>query len=58
MTSLLSTITHPIGTSPAFPAFWAAFSAKSMKDGALMSRLFVKSLLLEGHSAKVDTGFA
>jgi hypothetical protein len=55
---LLSTITHPIGTSPDFPAFSAAFSAKSMKDGAVMPRLYAKSLLLEAHSAKVDTGFA
>jgi hypothetical protein len=54
----LSTITHPIGTSPDFPAFSAAFSAKSMKDGAVMSRIIGKSLVLEAHSAKVDTGFA
>jgi hypothetical protein len=58
ITSLSSTMTHPIGTSPDFLAFSAAFSAKSMKDGAVMARLCAKSLLLEGHSAKVDTGFA
>jgi hypothetical protein len=55
---LLRTITHPIGTSPDFPAFSAAFSAKSMKDGAVMPRIISKSLILEPHSAKVDTGFA
>ena len=32
--------------------------AKSMKDGAVMSRIISKSLVLEAHSAKVDTGFA
>jgi hypothetical protein len=58
MTSLSRTITHPIGTSPDFPAFSAAFSAKSMKDGAVISRIIGKSLVLEAHSAKVDTGFA
>jgi hypothetical protein len=29
-----------------------------MKDGAVMSRITGKSLVLEAHSAKVDTGFA
>jgi hypothetical protein len=29
-----------------------------MKVGAVMSRIIGKSLVLEGHSAKVDTGFA
>jgi hypothetical protein len=29
-----------------------------MKDGAVMSRIISKSLVLETHSAKVDTGFA
>jgi hypothetical protein len=29
-----------------------------MKDGAVISRLPPKNLLLETHSAKVDTGFA
>jgi hypothetical protein len=29
-----------------------------MKDGAVMPRLAPKTLLLEPHSAKVDTGFA
>jgi hypothetical protein len=57
MTSLLSTMTHPIGTSPDFPAFSAALSAKSMKDGAVMSRNIGRNLLLDGTSAKVDTGF-
>jgi hypothetical protein len=58
MTSLLSTITHPIGTSPDFCAVSAAFSAKSMKDGAVMSRIIGKSLVVNVPSAKVDTGFA
>jgi hypothetical protein len=58
MTLLLSTITHPIGTSPAFCAVSAAFSAKSMKDGADMSRIARRTLLLQTPSAKVDTGFA
>jgi hypothetical protein len=51
-------MTHPIGTSPDFPAFSAAFSAKSMKDGAVMPRIIRKTLLGNGASAKVDTGFA
>jgi hypothetical protein len=38
MTSPLHTMTQPIGTSPAVPAFSAASSAKSMKDRAVMSR--------------------
>jgi hypothetical protein len=29
-----------------------------MKDGAVMSRIIDESLVLEAHSAKVDTGFA
>jgi hypothetical protein len=29
-----------------------------MKDGAVMSRIISKSLVLKVHSAKVDTGFA
>jgi hypothetical protein len=29
-----------------------------MKDGAVMSRIAGKTLLLNGPSAKVDTGFA
>ena len=37
-TSFPRTITQPIGTSPDFPAFSAAFSAKSMKDGAVIPR--------------------
>jgi hypothetical protein len=58
ITSLLSTITHPIGTSPDFRAVSAAFSAKSMKEGAVMARIQAKCLLIEVHSAKVDAGFA
>jgi hypothetical protein len=29
-----------------------------MKDGAVMPRIIRKSLVLDAHSAKVDTGFA
>jgi hypothetical protein len=58
MTSLLSTITHPTGTSPAFPAFSAAFRAKSIKEGAAMPRIIQRNLLLAAASANVDTGFA
>jgi hypothetical protein len=29
-----------------------------MKDGAVMPRIARETLLLEAHSAKVDTGFA
>jgi hypothetical protein len=39
ITAPLSTTTHPIGTSPAFAAFSAAFSAKSMKEGVIMAHL-------------------
>jgi hypothetical protein len=58
ITLLSSTITHPIGTSPDFRAFSAAFSAKSMKEGAVMSRIAWITLLGDAASAKVDTGFA
>jgi hypothetical protein len=58
ITALSRTTTQPIGTSPDFPAFSAAFSAKSMKDDAVMPRLAGKTLLGTAHSAKVDTGFA
>jgi hypothetical protein len=51
-------MTHPIGTSADFPAVSAAFSAKSMKDGAVMPRILERTLLWDGPSAKVDTGFA
>jgi hypothetical protein len=51
-------MTHPIGTSPDLPAFFAVFSAKSMKEGAVMPRIIGRNLLLGAHSAKVDTGFA
>jgi hypothetical protein len=55
---LLSTITHPIGTSPDSRAFSAAFSAKSMKVGSVMPRIARITLLVDAASAKVDTGFA
>jgi hypothetical protein len=29
-----------------------------MKEGAVMPRIIGRNLLLDGHSAKVDTGFA
>jgi hypothetical protein len=29
-----------------------------MKEGAVMPRIIARNLLLEAHSAKVDTGFA
>jgi hypothetical protein len=58
ITALSRTITHPIGTSPDFPALSAAFSAKSMKEAAVMPRIACKVLLLNGSSAKVDAGFA
>jgi hypothetical protein len=58
MTSKPRTITHPIGTSPAFPAFSAVFSAKSMKEGAVMPRIIRRNLLLDAPSAKVDADFA
>jgi hypothetical protein len=29
-----------------------------MKEGAVIPRIIGRNLLLEGHSAKVDTGFA
>jgi hypothetical protein len=58
MTSKSLTITHPIGTSPDFPAFSAVFSAKSMKEGAVMPRIIRRNLLMLAASAKVDTGFA
>jgi hypothetical protein len=51
-------MTHPIGTSPAFAAFLAVFSAKSMKEGAVIPRIIGRNLLLEAPSANVDTGFA
>jgi hypothetical protein len=51
-------MTHPIGTSPDFPAFFAVFSAKSMKEGAVMPRIIRRNLLLDAPSARVDTGFA
>jgi hypothetical protein len=51
-------MTHPIGTSPAFPAFSAVFSAKSMKEGAVMPRIIGRNLLLAAPSANVDAGFA
>jgi hypothetical protein len=54
----LRTITHPIGTSPDFPAFSAVFSAKSMKEGAVMPRIIKRNLLLDAPSAKVDADFA
>src|SRR6185436_12885585 len=38
-------MTHPIGTSPAFPAFSAVFSAKSMKEGAVMPRIIRRNLI-------------
>jgi hypothetical protein len=52
------TITHPIGTSPDLPAFSAVFSAKSMKEGAVMPRIIGRNLLLVAPSANVDAGFA
>jgi hypothetical protein len=58
ITSFSRTITHPIGTSPDFPAISADFSAKSMKEGAFMPRIASGNLLLDGPSAKVDSGFA
>jgi hypothetical protein len=58
MTLLSSTTTHPIGTSPDFRAVSAAFSAKSMKDDAVMPRIARRNLLLDTPSAKVDAGFA
>jgi hypothetical protein len=51
-------MTQPIGTSPAFPAFFAVFSAKSMKEGGIMPRIIGQNLLLRRPSANVDTGFA
>src|SRR5690349_24008654 len=51
-------MTHPIGTSPAFSAISAHFSAKSMKEGAVMPRILGRNLLVAAPSAKVDTGFA
>src|SRR5689334_20564577 len=50
-------MTHPIGTSPDFPAFFAVFSAKSMKEGAFMPRIIGRNLLLGRPSAHVDTRF-
>jgi hypothetical protein len=47
-------MTQPIGTSPDLPAFWAVFSAKSMKEGAFMPRIAPGNLLLRAPSAKVD----
>jgi hypothetical protein len=58
MTSYPRTTTQPIGTSPAFPAFLAVFSAKSMKEGGVMPRIIPGNLLLAAPSAKVDTDFA
>jgi hypothetical protein len=51
-------MTHPIGTSPAFPAFSAVLSAKSMKEGTVMPRIIARNLLREPPSANADTGFA
>jgi hypothetical protein len=58
ITSLFPTMTQPIGTSPAFPALSAAFSAKSMKEGAVNGSFPAQNSATELHSAKVDTGFA
>ena len=44
------TTTQPIGTSPDFPAFSAAFSAKSMKDGAVMSRIARETLIVAANA--------
>jgi hypothetical protein len=51
-------MTHPIGTSPDFPVFSAFFSAKSMKEGAVMPRIIEGNLLVDAPSAKVDPDFA
>src|SRR5476651_1566723 len=51
-------MTQPIGTSPAFAAFSAVLSAKSMKEGAVMPRIIGRNLLVDAPSATVDPGFA
>jgi hypothetical protein len=40
------------------PAFFAVFSAKSMKEGTVMPRIIGKNLLVDAPSAKVDADFA
>jgi hypothetical protein len=57
ITALFLTTTQPTGTSPEVPADSAAFSARSMKEGAFMARNPQPILLLDWSSAKVNPGF-
>jgi hypothetical protein len=51
-------MTHPMGTSPDFPAFSAVLSAKSMKEGAVLARIIARNLIVAAPSAKVASDFA